>query len=226
MRESARSSRSGRSAIPATHLQESRGTLGAQCRQLCPTTTTATPRCGASRTWRTAALDEEERTADARLAWQAAALRLIRASAPLPSGVGQRRAALGGATLRRRTARLSDACARIIVLAQRHSDASHHTTRLHPRGDQGDAQAVPRRLWHSVAGDQPALQVSEHTLRPKPRQRRMGLQRHERAIGLHRQERSMATTEQPTERRDRHSLATVVADPVLGYRCVFRRERN
>jgi hypothetical protein len=67
MRES---SRSRRSAIPATHLQESRGTLGAHCRQLCPTTTTATPRCGASRTWRTAALDEEERTADARLAWQ------------------------------------------------------------------------------------------------------------------------------------------------------------
>jgi hypothetical protein len=141
--------------------------------------------------------------------------------APLPSGVGQRRAGFGGASLRRRTARFSDACGRIIVLAQRHSDPSHHTTRFHPRGDQDDGQAVPRRLWHSIAGDQPALQVSEHTLRANPRTRRMGLQRHERPVRLHGQESSMATTAQHTERFNRHPLAKVVADPVRGHPCVF-----
>jgi hypothetical protein len=145
---------------------------------------------------------------DYRVAWKAeGSLLPIRALVPCRSTAGQRLASFSGASLRRRTARLSYPSSRIIVLAERHPDASHHTTKLHPRRDQDDAHAVPRRLWHSVSRDQPALQASERQPRAKPSTCWMGLQRHERPVRLDYQERSMTTAEQPTERLNRHPFA-------------------
>jgi hypothetical protein len=83
------------------------------------------------------------------------------------------------------------------------------------RGASASHATALRRLWHGVAGHHSALHVSEHTLHPAARTRRVGPRRHERPVRLHRHDSSVATNEQPSARSNRHAAAKVVADPFL-----------